>query len=376
MGIKLMPYEWMMAQLHPELFFGSDVFMKMNIDVFQKCDLIVVGDMLLKRRKELDLSFHCFVDEAQILLKEYPYPLLRRIEGDRDRSMYSAVFAGFISNSRIWNTSLPVLAGIGMCQESLLETISESYAAKERHYQNTFVHFDRLSCEGVKRYMGIFADLSEESSSLVTHATKWLCGRPSFTATFLSLWMQGTGDTAPPINPNSSRLLTAIDCYVEALTALPGHDCSQWSKFLRHASLYALLGNVFYENASEYQEHVTLKTVSQRAILEYALSGKPVALPSNLHSAVRLGICAISSNNTLILEEPLIVEAGRNHLGGPYSFLKDKLNANDTSGIGLPFELWSLPFIKERFLRMIAIMNAEQKIPRFADDFRIGRSAY
>jgi len=66
------PYEWMMAQLYATFVFGSDIFRTINEKVLRQCDLITVDDMLSEGSKKISLVFHCFVDEAQVLLETCP----------------------------------------------------------------------------------------------------------------------------------------------------------------------------------------------------------------------------------------------------------------------------------------------------------------
>lgn len=48
----------------------------------------------------------------------------------------------------------------------------------------------------------------------------------------------------------------------------------------------------------------------RQAVLKFVTSGKPGIVGKHYHDAVKLGLCAVSSNsNVLTLEEALIVEA-------------------------------------------------------------------
>ena len=220
--------------------------------------------------------------------------------------------------------------------------------------------------------MSLFADLGKDDSCVVTHACKWLCGRPRWAATFLTLWMQGKSEDS--IQKVSSSLLQAIEWYVDEIT-LPKFDTCQDATKVKSA--YSLF-NISYERADN-----ELSCVIRQAVLNFAMSGQPSIIENKYHEAVERGLCAVSSNsNNLILGEPLIVEAGIVRFGeqGNLHSFNVGNSAGNASSSGFVFEQWCLPFIKERFVKFVQSWskgNNSVFVPsKFTEDFRIGWSAY
>jgi len=68
---QVTPFEYMISQLHPEYVFnGVDIFQSLFHLMILHCDLTQVDTVLFSQLENSVLTFHCFVDEAQILLRK------------------------------------------------------------------------------------------------------------------------------------------------------------------------------------------------------------------------------------------------------------------------------------------------------------------
>jgi len=117
MGRAPTPYEWMVAQLHPEFGFGDeagDVFRKLAEALWTQCDPEDIGKQLSIQQAALQ-PFRCFVDEAQVLLDKCPNMFLSLSGGtknQRARPMYSAVLRSLCDLSLSGGTNNGILFSI------------------------------------------------------------------------------------------------------------------------------------------------------------------------------------------------------------------------------------------------------------------------
>ncbi|CAB9502644.1 expressed unknown protein [Seminavis robusta] len=322
------------------------------------------------------------VDEAQALLKKLGNYFLSS-DGTKDRFAFSAVIKAMATVPRMngFDTGFPLVAGTGMSIDGIREA-SESIMAKDTESKEfLFTKFKPLDADAVKRYLCNFldVDLSEPGNSIaLEHISKWLRGRPRWTATFLEVYLvrariqdyKGTRGQLPPVG---TLLIQALDRYLDVYTSDDIKNIPQSDRRKPfdppEGTAFGAIKKVVTE--CEYEVAKWLES----AIFKFVVGGKSQIIDRRQEELIVIGVAAVSADGNYkgVLDEPIIIQAGINC----FSLTKSVINnliSQETGGQGEAFEKLLLPAIQKNFHNILReqhgtdVVLTNKKVPH--------RSAY
>lgn len=143
----------------------------------------------------------------------------------------------------------------------------------------------------------------------------------------------------------------AVDCYAHIMTTPLGEAAGWVSRSDVAVTAFDMWDNVSEALKGDPEAAIEIR----RAVLQYAISGRPVTIDKKLHSLIEHGLCAYKkedNTDNITLGEPLVIEAACNYLS-LHDFVKKKLgsSSDDSSASGNNFEVYALPFIRDKFVK-------------------------
>ena len=235
---ELTAREWLLCQLFPQELLGGDVFLEATCAcVGIEFEAVEVSS--INRYSEMNtFGWAVFVDEAQELLKQHKEFFLSG-DGKTQRSAFSALVKTFCEKSDDGGSKFrfPVVSGTVLSLDELEEGASSITGKGLRVDGDSgsplyYSEFKLLDTEAVQKYLKCFLNLSGIGSDVLDHVSKWLRGRPRWTASFLEVYICRTHKKNKSKltrgvfqNPRDSKLIEALNCYLNVMTCDPHkHD--------------------------------------------------------------------------------------------------------------------------------------------------------
>jgi hypothetical protein len=213
---ELTPFQWLMVQLYPDQFLGSDLFDQLTRRCIVRCSWKLFTFYAFKKWGVT------FIDKAQQLKERLPRCFLSA-DGTKQRAAFSAVLRAYTDIARGLKIGYPVFSGTGMSFDRFKEQTA-SIMVKDLDFHDEkmpfcFTAFKALAAEAVETYLALFLQLDNLDIAVKSHVANWLRGRPRWAASFLEIYSvlpavtpyQGTkGQLAP----NEAKLMQALDRYI------------------------------------------------------------------------------------------------------------------------------------------------------------------
>ena len=393
---NLTPNQWLLIQLYPIEALGVDIF----VLLFEEClycheendqnnrqDNSIA--MELRSTAETHWSIMA-VDETQVLMKKLPGFFLSRTDNKKKRSAFSAVlralhwvaslFVGYGGRKH----ATAVFSGTGMSISDFKEESNSVMAKRIIHdieEDLVFKDFEFLDVKGVRDYLNLFLDLevNDPAEAIVQHVSKWLRGRPRFSASFLEVYLvrsatenfKGTRGLEK-YSSASGKLMQALDRYLTILTTDPKSKNKEHSFTPSKRTPFGAIRNVIMDHP-EYK----LGRVLETAIFKFAVGGRPVYLNKHTRMLIEIGVAAVVSNgkneNEAVLDEPIMIQAGINFFTLETA-AEENLSYSEAGGQGIAFEKLMLPAIQKRLRSLLKKQHASET--DLQDFFVSSRSAY
>ena len=375
---KLTPYQWLLIQLYPHQALQVDLF---DV-VFRKCFRFAYeGDwednsVTKDHMKAIEKWSVIAVDETQVLLEQLRGYFLS-LDGNTYRSAFSALLYSF-ELLAAHEIGYPLFSGTGMAIDDFEEQAKSIMAKRLNHPEREFVFkdFKVLDAQDVKSYMGSFLYLqgSGVEDSVIQHVSKWLRGRPRWTASFLEVYLvrekvDGYQGTRGQFSSSSALLMEALDRYLAVMTTDPKSPNRRQSFSPGSYSAYAAIMRAVTKHPN-YKVHFAL----QRAIFRFVVGGRPTPISEQPRMLIEVGVAAVAGGpDEAVIDEPIIVQAGIN-----FFTLEDatteNLVAQEQGGLGEAFEKIMLPAIQKK---LRALLQTQHKGDNAFPEYNVScRSAY
>ena len=325
LGGEISALEWLMLQLYPTYYFGTDIFVFllshciMNADLKETCDAAF---------SQATTKWEAIViDESQILLRDYSRFFCSSKDSKKARSGFAALFSSLLAlkkdSLQYSRASIPypLFAGTGM---SIAEVDDEAISAIAKRTdvikRSHFTRFSTLNVEGVKSYMKKFLILdSDVGDAVLDHIAKWLSGRPRWTATFLEeFFVRGSRPKHLTTNAifmdNEKILVQALDRYIHDLTK-PDRRLS-WTG--SNDTAYTAIHRAMERGKRDMANDV------EHALFHFTFGGNPHIIKNSSKDLIEIGVARLKVEGTgdddgnildVTIDEPLMVEAGINYVG-------------------------------------------------------------
>ena len=378
----LKPYEWLMLQLYPDHYFGSDIF----YEVFRRCrDFITTSTMNALFMDHQHAWAAIFVDEAQVLLNDERGFFLGT-KGDK-RSSFSGIFEGLlqtrISVSKPSKFPFPIFSGTGMSMQGL-EKEKTSGSAKFScavPEKSAFINFLPLTRTQVEDYLSTFLQLENVDENVRRHVTSWLRGRPRWAATFVEEYLVRTDKsykepTKAEFTGDHAALIQAIDRYIHDMTSKLSDRRKPWQGGNRTAC------SAFEEFDAENKNRKHRRSLNEieRAIYKYAFGMKPDLLKEDAKILIMTGVAAVHVQETNLhtksvvayIDEPLMVEAGVRYYGVD-ELLLSHLEMQEDGGMSDGYQKLCIRPLQEHLSEKLVALFPDD---RFCDFSVPLRSAY
>lgn len=355
-GKCLTCHEWLLLQLYPIAFLGSDVFR----DLFRS--LCAAGVIPIDAREQ---QMSCFVDEAQVLLGKLDGYFLSA-DLKIGRSAYSAFAKGLRKLAISGTVHHPCFSGTGMSIEQI-KTETKSLMVKPDAHNYFCTGLQSMSADDVKQYMKRFLDLCSVGEDLVNHVANWLRGRPRWTATFLETFFVTKiklGQERPlgKFKECELPLARALNRYIKALTQPEIIANRRQSLIFGRSAAYTAI-KTLYSKPDSFKVIDAMRT----AIFKFALSGNKATLSCHAAELIEYGVASVDSDSdsqssTYIIakiDEPLIVQAGINFFDLRATVTDNFVKSSDSSNAGNLFERFILPGIQDNFTEMVGSRVSE-----------------
>jgi len=369
---RLTPYQWLLIQLFPTEALKTDLF----LSVFRECMIAAINN---DKDDSVERAFVAFqpqewstvvVDEAQVLLDNLQCFFMCS-KGKSNRSAFSAVLKGIANAAEsARDCGFPLVCGTGLSIDDLKEQ-SSSVTGKRplslsANRENVFKEFSLLSADQVKTYLLSFLEIKNaaESTSLcvsdasvIDHVSKWLRGRPRWTASFLEVYLVRKPDdnyaasksrTRGNFSFEGGRLMEAMDRYIDVFTR---GDKKEIAEGERRKSFDPPEGTAYsaISSAKAEADYGLVKTL-ESAIFKFAVGGQPCFVLQHYRLLIEVGVAALCTvgEDKAILDEPLMIQAGIN-LFSVEKAMVENMAAQENGGLGEAFEKLMLPAIQKRF---------------------------
>ncbi|CAB9511448.1 expressed unknown protein [Seminavis robusta] len=375
-------HEWLLVQLFPDNYLGSDVFQTVYVALFNN---------QFKYTQDTNNGtpkMSCFLDEAQLLLKELVGAFYSS-NGHEKRSAYYACLQGLnllsLSDGII---HYPCFSGTGMSIEDFhaeMKSLVNKPKLKDHHI--FFGQLKTMEAADVIEYISKFLDISSLGDDLVDHVGKWLTGRPRWVATFIETYLEKPETKYPRTDGRFSKeelpFIKALNRYIEICTEKSSTN-PRWSWDLQDRSAYSAVRHMYDEgkgnkNKMEWSE---VHSTFQRAVFDFSLGGKVQVVDGHAAKLIEQGIAAVdipstddSSSQYVCAKvcEPLIIQASLNLFGLNEFVTKKLVSTGSDSEKGNVFEEFLLPSVQHRFLENIQSQFGKD----FLKDHMVpGRSSY
>jgi hypothetical protein len=169
---KIPPSAWLLAQLYPENFLGSDIFRDLAEHLFATVSLATNWN------RSMVLVEPCVIDEAQVFGKMLPKSFNAKGDERDPRPLLSAVISGV--NKALGR--LPIISGTGLSLVTEWKSIVP-HAADDPTYRFVFHDFRTLTEEEVRNLLVRLLNCKDDPA--LNDACSWLAGRPRWTTNFI-----------------------------------------------------------------------------------------------------------------------------------------------------------------------------------------------
>jgi hypothetical protein len=353
---ELTPFQWLMVQLYPDQFLGSDLFDELTKSCIKRCSWRSFNNYDFKKWGVT------FIDEAQQLKERLP-SLFLSADGTKQRAAFSAVLRAYTDIARGETMGYPVFSGTGMSFESFKEqTASASIMVKDFHFHeekksSCFTAFKPLTAEAVETYLALFLQLDNLDIAVKTHVAKWLRGRPRWTASFLEVYSVRPAvttyhSTKGQFEPKEAKLMQALDRYINVITTDESDASDNRGISWQAGAASAFHAVKIVMNASGGASK-KIQDCFERAVFLFAVGGKPSLISVHTKELIEIGVAAVSATQGAppdcdfigVLDEPIIIQAALN-LFKLDTMVQRNLQQQEPGGQGEAFEKLMLPALQ------------------------------
>jgi len=358
-------HQWLLVQLFPEHFLGTDVFQDLFLELKDK-----KFDYDWIDSHKIEMS--CFLDEAQGLLKRMGN-FFCSSNGEEERSAYYACLQGLTKLQSFKIIHYPCFSGTGMSLEDYKAQMASLLNKPQlKEHQFFFARLKTMNSGDVTEYLKKFLDLHSVGKDLVEHVGKWLTGRPRWAATFIETYLEKpqtrkhniNGDFRPPEVP----LIMALNRYIE-ICSCPNTESPRDSWTLEERSAFSAVRNMYKKEGKQWSD---MHWSFRKAVFGFSLGGSPQVVQSHAAELIEQGVASVETEPTTAnsveaqpaestgskekgfircrISEPLIIQASLNYFGLD-EFTAEQLAAvlDDDVVKGIKFEDFLLPAILRRF---------------------------